>query len=76
MEKLVVRTEFRNLSIYNHCHAVGVVGGVEPVGNCNYRSTLQDGRETSFEMAGCAGIQHGGRFVEHQRVRVGQDESR
>jgi hypothetical protein len=50
------------------------VGGVQAVGDRDDRAAVEDGGQRAFEATGGPRVQERGRLVQHQRVRVGQDE--
>ena len=53
---------------------VGVVGGVQPVGDRDDRAALDDGGERPLEVTRGPRVEQRGRLVEHEGVRVGQHE--
>ena len=53
---------------------VGVVGGVQPVRDRDDRPALQHGGQRALEVPGRPRVDQRGRLVEHQRVRVGDDQ--
>ena len=53
---------------------VGVVRRVQPVRDRDHRAPVEHRRERALEVAGGARVEQRGRLVEHERVRVGQDE--
>ena len=52
---------------------VGVAGGLQPVGDRDDRPPGKQGRECLLSAPGRARVELRGRFVEYQRVRVGED---
>ena len=60
----------------HHRDAVGVVGGVQPVGDRHDGAALEQVVHRALERARGARVDERGRLVEHQRVRVGDDQPR
>ena len=74
-DELVVRADLGDDAVDDDAHAVGVVGGVEAVGDGDHGATREDGAKGALEVARRARIEQRGRLVEHERVRVAQDQA-
>ena len=64
----------RELAVLDDRDAVGVVRGLEPVGDRDDGAPVEHGGERALEMARGARIEQRGRLVEHERVWVGEHE--
>ena len=71
-----MRAELADDAVLDDRDPVGVVGGVQPVGDGDHRATVDDRRERPLEVAGRARVEQRRRLVEHEGVRVGQHEPR
>ena len=68
--------ELGDLAVDDDADPVGVVGRVQTVRDRHDRSSTQNRDEGPLEVTGRTRVQHRGRLVEHEGVRVAQDESR
>ena len=76
VEQLVVRAELLEQPVLDDRDAVGVVRGVEPVGDRDHGPPLEHRRERALEVARGARVEERGGLVEDERVRVGEHEPR
>ena len=74
VDELVVAAELDDAPVDDHGDAVGVVGGVEPVGDRDDGAALEQVVHRALERAGGARVDQRRGLVEHQRVRVGDDQ--
>ncbi|MDT7572160.1 MAG: hypothetical protein QOE05_2334 [Actinomycetota bacterium] len=66
--------ELAHPAILDDRHAVGVVRRVQAVRDSDDRAVLEDGGERPLEVSGRPRVEQRGRLVQHQRVRVGEDQ--
>ena len=76
LEQLVVRADLAEEAVLDDRDAVGVVRGVQAMGDRDDRPAVEHRAERALEVAGGARVEERGRLVEHERVRVGEDEPR
>ena len=75
VDQLVVAAELDDPAVDDHRDPVGVVGGVEAVGDRDDGAALEQGVHRALERARGARVDQRGRLVEHQRVGVGDDQA-
>jgi hypothetical protein len=69
-----VGAELGDPAVLDHGDTIGVMGGEEPVGDRDDRTPLQHRCQRALQMPGSAGVDQRGRLVQHQGVRVSEDE--
>ena len=73
-DQVVVAAELGDPAVLHHRDPVGVVRGVEPVRDRDDGPAGQHRGERPFGAPGGGRVERGGRLVEDQRVRVGEDQ--
>ena len=68
--------QFGDRAVDDDADPVGVVRRVESVGDRHHCPSAKDRDEGSLEVARRPRIEHGGRLIQHERVRVAQHEAR
>ena len=74
-DQLLVGAELGDPAVLDHRDPVGVMRGVEAVGDGDHGAAVQDRRQRALQVAGGARVEQRGRLVQDQGVGVGQDQA-
>ncbi len=74
LDQFPMRAQLGNPSIFDHRDPVGVMGGMQPVGNRDHRAACEYGGKRTLQVARGARVEQRRRFVEDEHPRIDEQQ--